>query len=233
MSILKNLFGSKDKVLYRSQSPISGIIEVREKDGVRRLFVENILQSVSNNADNFYKRYWTGMVDLAKKSIKPPERVLLLGLGAGSVIGVLRQNYGEVAVDAVEIDPEIIKIARDFFNLSDYKNLNVIKGDAYDVLSDPSAYRLPLSAYGIIIVDAYIGGNFPSKLKSDEFISKGKNLVAEDGAIIFNRFYEPNFVNDIKGFKDDLRRHFYFLDSKVIKAGISTSNILILVKNPR
>jgi len=230
MSLFTNLF-SKDKILYRSENEISGKIEVREKEGIRRLFVDGILQSVSSEADNFAKRYWTGMVDLAKEAEIKPKRVLLLGLGAGSVIGVLKQYYDKMLNDAVEIDPEIIKVAKDFFNLPNDGGLSVICADAYDVVSTPSDYELRFTGYDLIIVDTYCGGNFPKKLKSDDFIINLKKLKNSKGAIIFNRFYEPNFVIEIRRFKKKLRRYFKFLDSRVIKAGITTSNILILVRD--
>lgn len=47
----------------------------------------------------------------------PPERILVLGMGGGTVVRQCRQLYPKAQIDAVEIDARVIRVARQHFHL--------------------------------------------------------------------------------------------------------------------
>src|SRR4029078_891221 len=57
-------------------------------------------------------------------------RVLLLGLGAGSIAVYLHRFVPEAAIDAVELDPGVIEVAKKYFGLRETANFRLIPGDA-------------------------------------------------------------------------------------------------------
>lgn len=59
-----------------------------------------------------------------------PRRVLMLGLGGGTSLRTLRFFEPGAEITAVEIDPEMIDLARRHMRLDDLK-INVVAGDAY------------------------------------------------------------------------------------------------------
>ena len=60
------------------------------------------------------------------------KNILLLGLGAGSVIHTIRKDYSSSAnITAIEIDAEMIQIANDYFKLNEFSNLTIIEDDAF------------------------------------------------------------------------------------------------------
>lgn len=77
-----------------------------------------------------------------------PGRMLLLGLGGGTVLRQLRHFLPECQVTAIEIDPDMIRLARAYMEV-DTLGIEVIQDDAFDFLDRDSA------RYDIIIDDLY------------------------------------------------------------------------------
>jgi spermidine synthase len=59
-----------------------------------------------------------------------PKSVLMLGLGGGTSLRTLRHLRPDLEITAVEIDGEMIRLAREYMHLDDI-GANVITGDAY------------------------------------------------------------------------------------------------------
>src|SRR5262245_12026275 len=57
------------------------------------------------------------------------EKVLIIGLGGGSMIHFLKHYDPNVKVDVVEIDPAVVKVADKFFGVRSEGNVNVINKD--------------------------------------------------------------------------------------------------------
>lgn len=107
--------------------------------------------------------------------------ILVLGLGGGSVLKLLRKKfnyYGKIS--AVEIDPVIIKIAVEEFGIKQYELLNITCEDAFEFVVKSSGL------YGLIIVDIFIDTNVPLQFYSLEFWKKIAQLLKKDGRVIFN-----------------------------------------------
>jgi len=61
----------------------------------------------------------------------PPQSLLMLGLAGGTALRILRHLLPDCAFTAVEIDPEIIDLARDHMRLDDI-GVQVVVADAYE-----------------------------------------------------------------------------------------------------
>lgn len=118
------------------------------------------------------------------KAINFDERckdILLLGLGGGSVIQTIRDHFGSKAyIEAIEVDPEMIKIASEDFGISMYENLKIIQADAYDYVLNN------LKTFDLIIVDLFIIDVIPPQFLKIDFITKITNSLNPNGKIIFN-----------------------------------------------
>lgn len=78
--------------------------------------------------------------------------LLMLGLGGGTVLRQLRHLLPDIAVTAVEIDPEMIRLARRHMEL-DQLNVEVIEADAFDFLARN------LNRYDVVVDDLYRCGD--------------------------------------------------------------------------
>lgn len=146
--------------------------------------------------------------------------VLVLGLGGGSVIATIREDFNSQAfIAAVETDPVIIEIARKDFEIYRYPNLVITNSDALDFVSQTQ------SGFDLVIVDLFIGNVVPEKFTEDSFIAPLADHITEGGWLIFN------VMNDTmpKGSLEELTRLFLENHIKIeeIKEVKGTNKLII------
>jgi spermidine synthase len=114
--------------------------------------------------------------------IYPPEpkRILMVGLGAGSISTYLGRAMPDVVVDSVEIDPGVIDAAKKYFGIRESKRVRYLAGDGRVML------RRNRQTYDLILLDAYHGGYVPFHLLTKEFYELVKERLAPDGVAAFN-----------------------------------------------
>lgn len=132
-----------------------------------------------------------------------PQKVLILGLGAGSVIRIIQQDYNlNPQITAVEIDSEVIKVLKSWQNL----NLNVctiIEGDALQTLDSIK------EKYELVIVDLFSDLQMPSYIFSFDFIVKIKKLMSINSICIVNCIVKSKQQkHDFDEYKIELSKHF-------------------------
>lgn len=104
----------------------------------------------------------------------------LIGLAGGTTARQFTQVYGpNVQIDGVEIDPEIVKIGREYFNMTE-PNLNVIVQDGRYFL------RTTQKRYDVIGVDAYRQPYIPFQLTTKEFFQESYDHLNSGGVMVLN-----------------------------------------------
>lgn len=118
---------------------------------------------------------------LQQSAFDSRDDILLLGLGGGSAIELIRNElHLPNPIVAVDIDPAIIEIARQEFNLDSYADTEIVCQDAYDFVRETTG------KFGLIIIDLFIGNKVPEKFYDDTFWEHIFRLLIPDGQIIFN-----------------------------------------------
>ncbi len=142
-------------------------------------------------------------------AIYPPEikRVLVLGLGGGSLPVYLDRFLPDATIDTVELDPAVILVAKKYFGLRETNRVRFIESDARVFLN-----RHP-EPYDVIMVDAFNGSYIPFHLMTKEFYQLLRGRLAPHGAVAFNilpsvKLFESN-VRTLKLVFDNLE----FFDS--------------------
>jgi spermidine synthase len=111
-------------------------------------------------------------------------RVLVLGLGGGSVPKRFLHDFPNVRVDAVEIDPVVVEVAREYFALPADPRLQVYVQDGR-VFLKRSPHR-----YDLIIMDAYSATRYglavPRHLTTKEFLEEVRDHLTPNGVLMFN-----------------------------------------------
>jgi spermidine synthase len=138
-------------------------------------------ESVTNlrDADDLPVKYTRAMtIGL----IYPEEtrKVLMLGLGGGSISTYLGRHMPELPIDTVEIDPGVITAAKQYFGIRETPKVRYLEGDGRVYLT---RHREP---YDLILVDAYFGGYVPFHLLTKEFYALLKQRLTPNGAAVFN-----------------------------------------------
>ncbi len=114
-----------------------------------------------------------------------PERILVLGLGGGTLPLALDEMLPEARIDVVEIDPAVVRVAREFFGFAPSSRVGVFAQDGR-VFVKRAARRG--ETYDLIMLDAFNGEYIPEHLMTREFLEEVDALLAPDGVLAANTF---------------------------------------------
>lgn len=115
-------------------------------------------------------------------SLTEGNRVLVLGLGLGSVIYILEKVQGlKFDYTAIEIDSEICRLANNYTLQHLESFVEVIPSEAMSYLSYND------DKYDIIIMDIFQSAKIPEEFQTDEYLSLLKNKLNPKGLLFYNR----------------------------------------------
>jgi len=114
-----------------------------------------------------------------------PQKILIIGLGGGTMSNTLHQLYPNAEITNVEIDPSVIKVARKYFGFFENEH---ITSKAQDGRIFVKRAALKKQQYDWIILDAFNGDYIPEHLLTKEFLAETKQLLTEDGLLSANTF---------------------------------------------
>lgn len=107
--------------------------------------------------------------------------VLVIGGGAYTIPRVLLAKIPNVKADVAEVEPSLFNLAKQYFELEDYPNLNNFVGDGRRLLRDSN------KQYDLIFADAYSSFySLPVHLVTREFFSLARQRLSKDGVFIAN-----------------------------------------------
>ncbi len=179
----RKLFGADSpRAVYTAYSPYNGKINVWEHDRSFVLEAAGYQQSVSLNTPDLPKRYWFKATEEVAAQLENPQRALVLGVGGATILHLLSRKFPRIKIVGVEIDEEILKIARQFFELEKIPNLEVVTSDGGEYVSSYQG-----EPFDLVFVDAYLGGNFPLHFEEEQFLRHLRRISQPKGVIVINR----------------------------------------------
>lgn len=193
-------------------SSINSRIEVIEQFGKKSIRVQNLEQS-----GPMVEKIWeTGIRHCNNVTMKQCNHVLILGLGGGSAVKVINKYFPRAKILGIEIDPVMIKLGKNHLNIAKYKNLEIKITDAFKWLSSFQLDGLGhFTKYDLILVDLFLGRETPLRMESEQFFKMVKQLLANQGVVIFNRLRGKNEKTQFKRFLDKLKKVYHHI--KVVK----------------
>lgn len=153
-------------------------IRLQLSDGKFRLLVNGIEQS-GPSVHRFWKFAFSQPF-----APKHARRILVLGVGGGTVIRLLRKRYKDAAITAVDIDSKIIDIARQYFGVSSMTNVVYREAEAGAFVAKVK------KQYDLIVSDLYIGRTIPAVESSDEFIRNLSRIKTNTGHVVINFLHD-------------------------------------------
>ena len=114
-----------------------------------------------------------------------PRRVLIVGLGGGTLPTALAEILPDAQIDVVEIDPAVTRVARKFFGFKEGPKMRVIEQDGRVYIK--RAMREGVK-YDTVMLDAFDHEYIPEHLLTREFLTEAKSLLTPQGVLIGNTF---------------------------------------------
>jgi spermidine synthase len=176
-------------ILYDRDSLYHHIL-VNQYDQQRFLHFDNSIQS-GINLDNPLKMMYdyTSYLHLGVVPHPQPTRALFIGLGGGSTPVKFLHDYPSLtAIDVVEIDPEVVEVARRFFQVPSDPKLRIITQDGRLFVETVAAAIKKKRAvpYDLVVIDAYTSTSIPFHLTTLEFLKSVRDVLTPDGVVVSN-----------------------------------------------
>jgi spermidine synthase len=176
-------FAVEGRVLYETQTPYQEL-EVTQINDTRTLYLDD-QQHSAMDVDRptrhvfEYTRYFHLPYLLADD---PDDIDRVLFIGGGGFTGPKRfvEEY-DATVDVVEIDPEVIDVAKRYFAVDESdEQLNIYQGDGRRYLRETNR------SYDLIVLDAYKKDKVPFQLTTVEFFELAESRLSADGMLYAN-----------------------------------------------
>lgn len=174
-------------------------IHIRENNGLRSLhFASACMQGAMRVADPWvlalvYTQEM--MAGLLLRTGDFPRRVLLIGLGAGSLVKFLYRHYPQADLTVVEIEPSVVAAAQTHFALpDDAERLHVVVGDGVAYINESQSH------YDLIVVDGFNEHAHPGDLNTAPFYQACRARLSDQGILAVNliglsKNYQGGFVH--------------------------------------
>jgi spermidine synthase len=182
--VAQRVLQSKDGLLENIETQYNNIYIAKHGPRVAmsfRRYGSDYVESVSNLADwTELTVAYTQVMTVGLVYPQSPSRVLMIGLGAGSLTSYLAGYLPELKIDNVELDPGVIAAAKKYFGLAERDGFRLIAGDGRAFLMRQQ------KTYDIVLIDAFRGGYVPFHLLTKEFYQVLARRLAPKGVAVFN-----------------------------------------------
>ena len=168
------------------------------QEGQRRCLVFNVHrgdrnQTCMNTADPERLVFEYAKMSFAGLLLNPnPRRVLISGLGGGSLPSALTTLFPEAQIDVIEIDQAVVNVAKEFFDFEETDQVSVIVNDARVYVKRAALLE---KKYDLVILDAFTGDYIPEHLLTLEFLQEVRSIMTPDGVLVANTFSTSRFYD--------------------------------------
>lgn len=173
-----------DGVVARYETPHT-TIQVGKADSYLSLaFRENEKESMQTIINVAKPRELVGGYarEMARALRLPPklERVVVIGLGGGSLSSYMARHLPDVPVTVLELDPVVIATAKAYFGVPARDTVRILEGDGRLLLKDQEP------GISLIAIDAFRGDTVPFHMITKEFMQLAYDKLAPGGVLTWN-----------------------------------------------
>lgn len=143
--------------------------------------------------------------------VRPQQDVLIVGLGGGGMIHFLRHADPKLRIDAVEIDPLVVKLADEYFGMRSGENVNIVTADGLKFIAEAQ------KQYDVIYLDAFLkpsagtdSTGVPLSLRTQQFYKQIQSKLKPGGVAAFNMNPHPQMGDDIRAIAEAFPQAYEF-----------------------
>ncbi|HUV37307.1 MAG TPA: fused MFS/spermidine synthase [Patescibacteria group bacterium] len=209
-------------VIAEEQSPYAQI-KVIDYRGARFLLIDGAIHTFTDISTGETLFPYVNVLDIARFTSGDPGEALLVGLGGGSAA----KHFTGAGwhVDAVEIDPVVVRFAAEYFGLE--------PGDADIYTMDGRHFlRTTENRYDIIILDAFGSGSIPFHLVTREAFGLVSSRLRDGGVLAVNLQTIGWKSTIVRSLAATLKEHFTdVLALPIVEPPNKLGNVILLASN--
>jgi spermidine synthase len=161
---------------WRLVDELNGFIVVKRGSIVQMRSGPSSVYTTYNRSRLLTHSYWDYLSASAASVEKA--RILMIGLGGGTVVIQASRLASPASIDAVEIDAGVVELARRHFLTG--TRCNVTVGDGSEFIKGKK------SEYDIIILDAFVGLSVPPAFLEKAFVGHVFDALGTTGLFVIN-----------------------------------------------
>ncbi|WP_250137798.1 spermidine synthase [Halorientalis salina] len=174
-------FSGSESTVYETQTAYQDL-RVADENGIRTLYLDGSPHGAldKDRPDRYVFEYSRNFhLPLLLRDDPDIDRVLFIGGGAFSGPTRFADEYN-ATVDAVEIDPEVVRVSKEYFGVEERDRLRIHTKDGRVYLDQTNR------TYDLIVVDAYRSDQAPHHLTTVEFMRLARSHLTDDGVVMAN-----------------------------------------------
>ncbi len=194
---------SSGSVLHR-ENWHDQLVEVTEKDQHRSLYFASYLlqSSMSLRCPQQLVLSYTRYMLLGLPAMAEPKHILIIGIGAGSLVRFCHHHFPDCRIDAVDCSSRVIDLARGYFQLPENRQVRVHCREGHAFLRDVSGSR----RYDLILVDAFDHRGMSETVYTAPFFERCATSLKDNGVLSCNLWSSDS--QRLQRIKDALRTAF-------------------------
>ena len=215
-----------EKLLFEKQSKFNHIYVTENEKGLRTLWFEEYghQQTVVKPGDpDYIELDYAKVMPVGFTVVEEPKRVLIVGLGGGTLPTFFRKHYPQMKIDVVDIDPDVVDVAKKYFGFREDDNMKAYAQDGRKFIEEAK------EPYDLIFLDAFSADSIPYDLVTREFLQAVRKAAGPKGVVVANlweRKVNPLYDSMVRTYQE------VFEDVYVIDVKHDSGN-LILMAAPR
>lgn len=200
-----------ERLLLEKQGMFGSVYVTEDDDGMRTLRFERYgaRQSVVKLGDPAHLELpYARVLPLAFAFVDQPQAALVIGLGGGTIPSFLRKAYPAMKIDAVDIDPVVVEVARSHFGFKEDDRLKAHVADGRQFVERSQ------DRYDLIFLDGFGADSVPAHLTTREFLTAVRNRLTPGGVVVGNlwgRDVNRKYDSMVKTYRD-VYRGIYVVD---------------------
>lgn len=119
-----------------------------------------------------------------------PQRVLIIGLGGGSLLKHCFQEFPDALIDVVEIDPQVLALRQEFLIPPDGGRLRTFPCDVLEFIPQCQL------RYDLILLNAFDGKGMVATLNTDSFYQHCQRCLSDQGVMALNIWGRQSILSE-------------------------------------
>lgn len=130
-----------------------------------------------------------------------PRRILLIGLGGGSLAKFLLHHLPDSQIDVVEMRQRVVDVAHSHFKLPEDPRLNIHIGDGGAFIRNSAE-----ESYDLLLIDAFLGEGIARSVCGISFFDACRQRMSSNGVLGMN-LWNGDFIN-AREMREDIGQSF-------------------------